>query len=84
MHTADGLEHGQVCDSARATRVALDSLARLNPFRSAILRFDRDTAGDRVVTSPVQPLEGRIVDGMAVVRVGRDCRITNVVQTDSA
>lgn len=74
----------RACDSARAARVALDSLARLDPFRSAVLRFARDTAGARIVTWPVQPPRGRITDGMAIVRVGHDCRIVSLFRTDSA
>jgi hypothetical protein len=70
------------CDSALAARVALDSLGRLDPFRSAVLRFQRDTAGFRIVTSPAD--SGSRTDGMAVVRVGRDCRVVALVQTDSA
>jgi len=72
------------CDSTRAAQLALDSLARLDPFRSAVLRFQRDSAGVRIVTWP-EPRTGTIVrDGMAIVRVSPACRIVSLVQTDSA
>ncbi len=69
------------CDSAAAASVALDTLGRVAPFRSGVLRFGRDTAGFRIVTRPADP---GVLDGMAVVRVGRDCRVRTLVQTDSA
>jgi len=75
-------QNSQACDSVRAARVALDSLARLDRFKSAIYRYEPDSAGVRIVTwpAPNQP----ILDGMAVIRLDRTCRITNLVQTDSA
>jgi hypothetical protein len=69
------------CDSASAASVVIDSLGRIDPFRSKVLRFERDSAGLRIVTIPDTPT---IVDGMAVARVGARCRITSLVQTDSA
>lgn len=70
------------CDSARAARVALDSLARLDSFPSAVFRFERDSAGIRIVTWPGR--QAGVRDGMAVVRVTPRCRIASLVQTDSA
>jgi hypothetical protein len=72
------------CDSSRAARVALDSLARLDPFPSAVLRFARDSAGTRIVTWPDRRAGATVVDGMAIVRVTPSCRIASIVQTDSA
>ena len=72
------------CDSISAVRVALDSLAHLDPFRSAVLRFARDSQGIRIVTMPDQQSSGLVVDGMAVVHVNDRCLITSLVQTDSA
>ena len=73
---------GGVCDSSTAARIALDSLARFYPFRSVVLRFERGTAGARIVTSPAPG--ARVLDGMAIVELGPDCRIRSLVQTDSA
>ena len=76
---------GAACDSISAVRVALDSLAHLDQFRSAVLRFARDSQGMRIVTMPDQQSSGRVVvDGMAVVHVNDRCLITSLVQTDSA
>lgn len=70
------------CDSAQAARVALDSLAQLDPFPSAVYRFESDSLGVRIVTWPTS---GQLVlDGMAVVRIDRACRIVSLIQTDSA
>jgi len=70
------------CDSAHAARAALDSLARLDPFRSEVYRYEADSAGVRIATWPAPG--AAVTDGMAVVRVDRACRITSLVQTDSA
>jgi hypothetical protein len=70
------------CDSARAARIVIDSLTRIDPFRSTVFRFGRDSLGVRIVTIPASPSTVR--DGMAVVRVNRRCRITSLVQRDSA
>ena len=72
------------CDSTRAAQLALDSLARLDPFHSAVLRFERDSAGVRIVTWPERQTGTIVRDGMAIVRVGPTCRIVSLVQTDSA
>jgi hypothetical protein len=72
------------CDSARAARVALDSLARLDRSPSAVLRFERDSAGVRIVTLPDRQANATVRDGMAIIRVGPNCRIVTLVQTDSA
>jgi len=72
------------CDSSRAARVALDSLSRLDSFPSAVFRFERDSAGTRIVTGPDRRAGATVVDGMAVVRVTPTCRIASLVQTDSA
>jgi hypothetical protein len=72
---------GTACDSARAAHIALDSLARLDPFSSAVSRFDSDSTGVRIVTGPAR---ADVLDGAAVVRVDRGCRIVSLVQTDSA
>jgi hypothetical protein len=45
------------CDSARAARIVLDSLARLDPFPSAVYGLTRDTLGMRFVTKPDQTPE---------------------------
>jgi len=70
------------CDSARAATIVIDSLTRIDPFRSTVFRFERDSLGVRIVTIPDSPSTVR--DGMAVVRVNRRCRITSLVQRDSA
>lgn len=72
------------CDSTRAVRLALDSLARLDSFPSAVLRFQRDSNGLRIVTWPDRAAGATIVDGMAIVQLTPTCRITSLVQTDSA
>ncbi len=72
------------CDSAAAVRVAIDSLARTDPFRSRIFRFQRDSQGLRITTMPDQHLQPGILDGMAVVLVGPRCSIISVVRGDSA
>jgi hypothetical protein len=70
------------CDSASAAKVAIDSLTKIDPFRSRVLRFERDSLGVRIVTMPDSG--SRVLDGMAVIHVNRGCRITSLVQTDSA
>jgi len=70
------------CDSASAARVAIDSLSSIDPFRSRVFRFGADSQGMRIVTIP--DTMSRMRDGMAVVRVDDRCRITSLVQTDSA
>ena len=72
----------QRCDSARAATVALDSLARLNPRKSEVYRYEADSAGVRIVTWPAR--DQQVVDGMAIVRVDQACRIASLVRTDSA
>jgi len=72
------------CDSSQAARLALDSLARLDSFPSAVVRFERDSTGVRIVTGPDRQAGATVVDGMAVVRVTPTCRIASLVQTDSA
>jgi hypothetical protein len=72
----------QPCDSARAARLALDTLARLDKFPSAVYRYEPQADGVRIVTWPAESLH--ILDGMAIVRVSRTCRILTLVQTDSA
>ena len=70
------------CDSASAAKVAIDSLAKIDPFPSAVLRFAPGSVGVRIVTMP--DAQAHVVDGMAVIHVNRRCRITSLVQTDSA
>jgi hypothetical protein len=72
----------QPCDSARAARVAIDSLTKVDPYRSRVLRFNRDSLGVRIVTMPDSG--SAVTDGMAVIRVNDQCRIISLVQTDSA
>lgn len=75
---------GGVADSADAVALALDTLARLDRYRSAVVRFARDSAGYRLVTVPAPEPTMIVFDGMAIVHVSRECRVTRVVQTDSA
>ena len=63
---------------------ALDSVARVYPFPSAVLRFERDSLGTRIVTWPDRRAGATALDGMAVVRVTESCRILSLVQADSA
>ena len=70
------------CDSTNAARVAIDSLSRIDPFRSRVFRFESDSQGMRIVTIP--DTMSRMPDGMAVIHVDGRCRITSLVQTDSA
>jgi hypothetical protein len=79
---AGGLVQAMPCDSARATRVVIDSLDRAFPFRSAIFRYGADSAGIRVVTIPAPG--AKVLDGMAIVRLDGACRITRVEPRDSA
>ena len=71
-----------VCDSNQVVRITLDSLARLDGFRSEVFRYEPDSMGFRIVTVPAP--SARVLDGMAIVRVSRACRIENLTQTDSA
>ena len=70
------------CDSAQAARVALDSLEPLDAFTSAIARYELGSAGIRIVTRPA-PGQA-ILDGAAIIHLDPACRITSLVQTDSA
>jgi hypothetical protein len=70
------------CDSANAARVAIDSLSRVERFRSRVFRFQADSQGMRIVTIP--DTTSTVTDGMAVIHVNRRCRITSLVQADSA
>jgi hypothetical protein len=69
-------------DSAIVAAVVLDSLGKLDPFRSEIYTFRHDSSGFRVTTTPVPP--PRVTDGMAIVLLDRTCQITKLIQTDSA
>src|SRR5216684_2522890 len=69
-------------DSARAARVALDTLARIQPFPSQVYRFSRDSSGFRIVTLPAP--DHLMTDGMAIIRLNAQCQVTSLVQTDSA
>jgi hypothetical protein len=69
-------------DSTRAVGVALDTLGRLDRFRSVVYGVRRDSGSFRIVTMPAP--EESVLDGMAIVRVGPDCRVVSLVQTDSA
>jgi hypothetical protein len=66
----------------------LDSLARLDPFPSAVYRLTQDMLGMRFVTWPdhawAEAAQIQILDGMAIVHVNATCRIVSLVQTDSA
>ena len=72
------------CDSARAARVALDSVKKVYDLPSAIYRFDWNYSGDgiRIVTA-IRPTRG-VRDGMAIVRLDERCRIRSLIQRDSA
>ena len=72
---------GPARDSAQAVRIALDTLHRLQAFASQPVRFSLDSSEFRIVTAPVSSL---VLDGMAIVRLSRSCRVLSVVQTDSA
>ena len=72
----------QRCDSARAANVAIDSLSRLDPFKSEVYRYEPESAGVRIVTWPARDQE--VIDGMAIIRLDQACRILSLVQTDSA
>ena len=82
-----GRAHGQArctggpSDSARAANIVLDTLRRLDTFPSRVFRFSRDSSGFRIVT---EPADGRTADGMAIVRLDGRCKVTSIVQTDSA
>ena len=67
-------------DSARLVQVALDTLARLDPFDSAVHRLEPGDAGTRVIT---RPTDEATLDGMAAVLVDLNCQILSVVQSDS-
>ena len=69
------------CDSARAVNMAIDSLSEIDHFKSKVYRFENDSIGTQVVMVPNTSL---IVDGMAVIRIDRGCRITSLVRRDSA
>jgi hypothetical protein len=70
------------CDRAQATRLVLDSLARLDALPSAVRRYEPDSDGVRIITGPADV--GQVLDGMAIVRVSPACQIVSLVQTDSA
>ncbi|HET6764202.1 MAG TPA: hypothetical protein VFH27_11040 [Longimicrobiaceae bacterium] len=44
-------------------------------------RIEADSAGTRIIT---RPADAATLDGMAIVRVNRSCRIISLVRTDSA
>ena len=46
------------CDSASAAKAAIDSLTETDPFRSRVLRFERDSVGVRIVTMPDSGIAG--------------------------
>ena len=69
-------------DSARAVAIALDTLHRLDRFQSVVNGVRRDSGSFRIVTMPAP--DEHLLDGMAVVRVGPDCRVVSLIQTDSA
>jgi len=73
---------GSSCDSARASAVVLDSLAAIDRFKSEVRRYGPDSTGIRIVTGPAEV--GQVLDGAAIARVGRDCRIISLELTDSA
>jgi len=60
----------------------IDSVANARYFPSQVLRFAHEPHRIRVVTMPVKSLN--IVDGMTVAYLDDRCRITSLVQTDSA
>jgi hypothetical protein len=70
------------CDSTNAVKVAIDSLAKIDPFRSKVFRYEHNARDIRIVTMP--DTSPRITDGMAIIHVNSRCRITSLVQTDSA
>jgi hypothetical protein len=72
----------QRCDSARAASVAIDSLSHLDRFKSELYRYEPDSAGVRIVTWPAP--DQHLIDGMAIIRVDRACRMESLIQTDSA
>jgi hypothetical protein len=69
----------RTCDSTSATQVAIDSLSKIDGFRSRVFRFQADSQNMRIVTSPDSTSTVR--DGMAVIHVNVRCRITSLVQT---
>ncbi|MFL5612988.1 MAG: hypothetical protein ACJ796_04935 [Gemmatimonadaceae bacterium] len=72
--TADSMFRGPPCDSARAMRVALDSVNKLNAFRSQILRFEQTGGWTRIVT---RPRDSRRQYGTVIGLDGR-CRIRSL------
>ena len=71
-------------DSARAARIALDTLLKRQSIHSVVLRYSHDSTGVRIVTVPVQ-VPGKIVlDGMGIVRLGAGCRVLSLIEADSA
>ena len=69
-------------DSSAAVSVAIDTLSKLDSFRSEVLRYAHDSTGFRIVTIPAAGQH--LVDGMAIVVLDSQCRIVSLVQTDSA
>ena len=70
------------CDSTRAVNLVIDSVANRYYFKSQVLRFAREPNRVRIVTMPVSSMGIR--DGMTITYVDDQCRITHLVQTDSA
>jgi hypothetical protein len=71
-----------LCDSVRAVNLVIDSVATGYSFPSQVLRFARERHRVRIVTMPAS--QSRVTDGMTVAYVDDQCRITSLVQTDSA
>lgn len=71
---ADSMFRGPPCDSARAKRVALDSVNKLNAFRSEILRFEQNGGWTRIVTRP----RASSARYGTVIGLDRRCRIRSL------
>jgi hypothetical protein len=63
-------------DSARAARVASDSLARRDAFARVVERVSLDSGSFRVLSRPGDSTG--VLDGLVSVRVGPGCRILSV------
>jgi hypothetical protein len=72
----DSMFRGPPCDSARAVRAALDSVNKLNAFRSVIDQFGRLSGWTRIVT---RPASRRVRDGTVVLGLDGRCRIRSLV-----
>ncbi len=76
-------------DSARVARIALDTVKAAYAvgragFESTVLRYEPDSAAGFVRIVTMRQRQGHVIDAIAVVLMGCDGRLFNLVLSDSA